>query len=326
MIKFFSDIKASNSLFILLFLLVIRAFFLIGPFDTFIKNSEQQDYVGLVFSFLNVSKLVSFLLSTAIIYFSALLLNNLLIQHDVLFQRNYLGAYFYCICTSFFPEYFYLSPSIVINLFMILSLHRLFELYKAPNPIDNIFLSGLLAGMCVLFSFSYVIILLYLLLGIAFFRTLNPKEMFAALLGFVLPPFIGIALNFIVNGEFLPAYFTFPTFNIQNLTQYMLLSPISLVLAIAVVATLRIVRNFWRNTIKTRRILQLLYIYLGLTLILTLSGKGDQLQESMLVALPISIILAHYFTVNGKLGWIRKSIHISILLLIIFYQYRFLIH
>jgi len=322
-LQVFSDIKASNNFIIVFTVLLLRLFFLLGPFESFAFQIHPTDYVGWVFSLLNSSKWLSFFLSTSLVAFSALLLNQLVINHEVLFKRNYYAAYFYGLLCSLFPEYVYVSPGLVINFFMILAMSKLFELYKAPHPTDAIFLASLLCGLTLLFSPSYSIMLVYLLLGLLFFRNFHHREFLAALLGFVLPVFMGITLNYIVNGVFVPAYVSFPNFEIRNIAGYLMYSPLSIVFVITVMASLRVLRNFWRNTIKTRRIIQLLYVYLVLTGFLLFTGKEEPLQESVLLIVPLAIIMAHFFTTDTKLPLYKKVFHVLLLLSVIGFQFRF---
>lgn len=323
MLTIFSDIKASNNLFIVFTVIVFRLFFLFGPYGELDTQTDPADYVGWVFSWLNTSKVVSFLLSSALVATSALLLNQLVIQHEILFKRNYYPAFFYALLCSLFPEYVYVSPGLVINFFMILAMSRLFELYKAPHPTDAIFLAGMLCGLTLLFSPTYGVMLVYLLLGLFFFRNFHYKEFFAALLGFVLPVFMGITLNYIANGVFVPAYVSFPNFEVRNIVGYLLYSPLLLVFVLLILSSLRVLRNFWRNTIKTRRIIQLLYVYLVLTVFLLFTGNEEPLQESILMILPVAILSAHYFTTINKIPMYRKVFYWVLIAAIIGFQYSF---
>ncbi|MBX2985419.1 MAG: hypothetical protein KF882_05585 [Bacteroidia bacterium] len=324
MIKFFSDIKAVNPLALLFFLLCVRVFFVIGYAGQFDWKPENHNYTEYVFSILNQNLYIAFILSTAIVYVSALLFNNMIIQHDILFKRNYLGAYFYCLIASILPEYYLLGSAIFINLLMIIAMQRMFDLYKVPYPYDNIFLIGILSGVSVLFSISYILIFLYMIVGIMFFRAIKITEIVASLLGFVLPVFMAFALNYLINGVAVPDYLQFNSFDTKTIQDQILFTPLLIIALIAIPASIRIANNYWRNTIKIRRIIILLYIYLGLSILLTFTGNENSVQESLLCAIPFGLILAHYYTVDNKLKWIRKILHIILLLAVVVFQYKFL--
>ncbi|MCO6494252.1 MAG: hypothetical protein J5I91_01045 [Bacteroidetes bacterium] len=248
----------------------------------------------------------------------------MLIQHEVLFKRNFLGAYFYCLIASIFPEYYILSSAIFINLLTIISMQLLFNLYKVPYPYDNIFLIGILSGVGVLFSTSYIVIFFFMLVGIMFFRAIKAKEIIALILGFLLPIFMAFSLNYLINNSTAPEYLKFPVYSTKDFKLQILYSPLSIILLIAIPASIRIINNYWRNTIKTRRIFLLIYLYCVLTFLLTFTGNENPIQESLLSAIPFSIILAHYYTVDNKLKWIRKGMHILLLLSVLAFQYKFL--
>jgi len=324
LIKFFSDIKAINPLALLGFLICVRVFFLIGYLGDIAWQPTAQNYTDFIFSILNQNQYVAFLLSTGIVYLSALFLNNMMVQHEILFRRNFLGAYFFCLIASIYPEYYLLGSPILVTFLMIISMQKLFELYKVPYPFDNIFLTGILTGFCVLLNLSFIVMLVFMLIGIMFFRAIKFKEIMAALLGFALPIFIAFVLNYLLNDVFFPEYLNFPSFDTKNILFQILYSPFPYITLIAVLASIRIVSNYWRNTIKTRRIIILIYFYLAIALLLTFTGNENPLQESLLCALPLSIILAHYYTVDNQLKWYRKLMHILLLVIVFVFQFKFL--
>lgn len=319
-----SDIRGRNVLRILAFLLTIRLFVFFIPALSDELAMQNMSHIDYLFSLLNPNKFLSYILSTGLVFLTALALNNVVNQHEVLFKKGYLTAYFFCICSSFFPEYATVSPIMVVNLIMVLAMQRIFELYKAPFPIDNVFLAGLLAGVCMLFSANYFPLYLYTVVAIIFFRNTKPREITASLFGFLLPVFLASSTHYFFYESFFYAPLLWPTFQFNQLLDYVFRPPFLVTLTIVLLATARVARNFWRNNIKNRRVIQLLYLYIGMGFLLTIITKTNAPIQSMLMALPLSVLMAYYFTPEQKLGRFKQILHVILLLSTFVYQYAFL--
>jgi hypothetical protein len=321
LIRWFSDIKPTNPILVFVVMFLFRVNFLFKDFEIPQFTSEN---ISSFFVVINQNKWMAFSLSTLLVYFTALALNFVVIKHEILFRSNYLSSYFYVILSSFFEEYYYIGPSTVINLIIIFSFHRIFELYKANNPIDSIFFSGLLTGITVLFSVSYFVFFPFLILGILFFRNFNLKELVAAVFGFTLPIYLSFILNYIVFSKMVPSYYNMPDFLNFNGYQPFIYSAFPFVLVFILFATFRLIANFSKNNIKTRRIFQLLYIYIVLVIILVFTGHQSPLHESILLVMPGSLILAYYYTSPHKIGKMKLSFHWLFLATVFAFQYKFL--
>src|SRR5690606_36254705 len=94
---------------------------------------------------------------------------------------------------------------LINNLLLILVLDRIFRLYKATLAYDNIFiaafLTGLSAGLNVLFSVFFLL----LLIGTLYFRTFKFREFFTATLGFFIPVYLIAITSYLIQDHW---YFT----------------------------------------------------------------------------------------------------------------------
>jgi hypothetical protein len=323
-IRFLSDIKPANLLAVASVLIFFRLYFIFNWGEGIMYQEMGESRVDYLFFLLNRNQVASFIFSAILSFVTALVLNSIVNEQEMLPRKSYLPAYFYCIFSSFFPQYILLSPVVFINLLMAFAFQRIFEMYKATWPIDNIFLSGILVGICALFSYSYTVFFPYLIIGILFFRAPKLYEMLAALFGFLLPLFLGAILNYLFNSIFLAQGLKIPNYSLISSLDFMLKSPILLAIILVALATIKIAGTFWRNNIKNRRIILLLYFYTLVAILLALTGKQDPITESMFLAIPFALFASYYFSFENKLQLYKKIIHWTLFCSILIYQYKFL--
>ena len=280
--------------------------------------SEPYSVLNFVFEYVNNYPVASLILSSLLTLVTALYLNHLFNFNQIGGKKNYLAAYFYCVLIAFFPQLNWIQPALIVNLMMTLAFFRIFELYKAHNVTDNLFLSGLLTGICVLIHLEYALLFLLVIAGIAFFRNLQLQDIAVSLFGFLLPPFLALILSYLIQDRILPlmvsgelqASITKPAFESGRLV-----IPATIGL-LFLIASLEVMSQFWRNSIKNRRILLMLYLYGALCIFITLVGSPVNLTNGALLIAPLSILFALYFSSytelkkGNRVRVLKKYLHV----------------
>lgn len=285
-----------------------------------VTPSIHINYLADIFNAINDNSLIAFSISTLLVFITALIFNRICIEHELIIYPSYLPAYFFVLLNSVFVDQFYAGPVIFVNFFLIVSLGAILRLYQSENPSLSIFAASTLAGLSALLNMTYVAFFLVVVIGINIFRTFNIRENISALIGFLMPLYVGTMVNFLINGNFLPFHIFFPdygSFNNQNWVLYSALPGIGLV---AILAIIRMYRNFFRNSTKQRRSIQLMIILLITSLILMTTGKQNPRQEFSFVSIPLAFSFTFYFS-NSKLNILKETVNVLLILSILYFRY-----
>lgn len=320
MIRLFSNTYNQTIIFLLIFTIGIRFFGILVPYSNF-TPSIDINYLANAFKFINYTPTLSFIVSTCIVFISAIILNNICLKHEIVFIPSYLPAYFFILLNSLFIDQFYAGPALFVNLFIILSFGEILKLYQSQNPTVSIFIASLLAGISALLNISYLMFFVFVIIGINVFRPFTFKDNLAAFIGFIMPLYMGTMVNFLVNDTFLPFKLFYPDYGKLHIENWAIKSAIPMVVAVCIFAVMRMYQNFFRNTTKSKRTIQMLLILMLISIALILTGKQNAKQELSFIALPLSIYYSYYFS-NYKLSWLKEIVNIMLLAAIVFFQYK----
>ncbi len=320
MIRIFTNTLNQTIFVLILFTVLIRFF---GYQVPYVNASQPVDisYLANLFNILNSTPLKSFILSSLMVLLSALVLNNICIKHELIFIPSFLPAYFYVMLNSLFPDQFYAGPTVFVNLFIILSIDAILNLYRSERPTNAIFLASVLAGISALLNISYLAFFIFVIIGLNVFRPFNFRENIAALIGFLIPIYMGTVINYLINNTFLPRYIFFPDYGNIKTQGWALQSALPAVLLVGIFAILRMYKNYFRNTTKSKRAIQLLMILSIISLVLMVTGKQNPRQEFTFLSVPLAIYFAFYFS-NYSFNWLKEIINLILLLSVLFFQYR----
>ncbi len=281
----------------------------------------EISYLDKLFQLLNYNSTLSFVISSLLIFFSALVFNNICLKHQLIFIPSYLPAYFFVLLNSLFVDQFYAGPVLFVNLFIILSLGEILKLYKANNPTISIFIASLLAGVSSLLNISYLAFFIFVIIGINVFRPFSIKDNLAGVIGFLMPLYIGTMINFLINDTYLPFRLFYPDYGKINIQNWALISALPAFFMVGLFAVVRMYQNFFRNTTKAKRAIQMLLILLVISVILMITGKQNPRQEFSFVALPLAVYYSYYFS-NFKFNLLKEIINLMLILTVLFFQYR----
>jgi hypothetical protein len=126
----------------------------------------------------------------ALVITQALLINRLL-NRIKFFQRiNFVPALMFVVVSGMFVEFLMPGPQMLANLFIILILGRLFDIYKSNQCYVEIFDVGFLIAIASLFSLPAISLALLLFIGLGSLRAFNIREWAIGLLGILTPYFL----------------------------------------------------------------------------------------------------------------------------------------
>lgn len=319
MIRLFSYTFNQTIVFLFIFTLVIRTTGLLVPYINTTQTLEIN-YLSAIFSGLNHYPIVGFAVSTFFVFISALLFNRICIKHELIIFPSYLPAYFFVLLNSVFVDQFYAGPVIFVNLFMIITLGAILNLFQSENTSISIFAASTLAGLSTLLNVTYIAFFLVVIIGINIFRPFNFKENISALIGFLMPLYVGTMMNYLINGNFLPFYIFFPDYGQFNSPNWALYSALPSIGIVAILSVLRMYRNFFRNSTKQRRFIQFMVIFLITSIILTVSGKQNPKQEFSFITIPLSFYFTFYFS-NTRINVLKEIVNVMLVASILYFRW-----
>jgi hypothetical protein len=127
------------------------------------------------------------LLGLFIILFTAVILNNIFIFHDLIPKNSLLPAMLFIVFMSSAPATLTLYPSMLAMLPMAAFLHQVYRLYDQndnPNTALNI---GILAAISSMIYLSIALLVFYTMIVYLIYRILSWRQWSIVILGFILP-------------------------------------------------------------------------------------------------------------------------------------------
>jgi len=116
----------------------------------------------------------------------------------ILVQRqNYLPTLIFIIIASSFIELQRINPGIFANLFIILMLEEVFASYKKRYVLNKLFMAGFFVGIASLFYSFAIVYLIIIWISLFLLRSINIREWFVPILGFIFPFLFLFAIYYI---------------------------------------------------------------------------------------------------------------------------------
>lgn len=206
MIAIFKE-KNPGAVLILFFLgLLLRLPFYVHPFPL----DEHAIYTGylsvwldklIIFkspSYLTVNITIAYLLT----FLQAVRINMIFSNQKMFGKANHLPGFCYLVFTCYSFSWCVVSPSLIINSFLIFLFSQLMLLYNAQNPKINIYNSALLLGCAALLYHSNILFMLWVIFAIIILRPPKVSEWIIAILG-IATPFYFLAIYLYLTNNLL---------------------------------------------------------------------------------------------------------------------------
>ena len=261
-----------------------------------------------------------------LIFFQAVALNITVSRYRVATEISLLPGVFYCLVTSLMPDFLPMSSVLLANTFLILALFYLFDTYKNTQVAGRIFDVGLWLGVASLFHFSYILFILWGIVGLGILRGLRPKEFVMFIIGYAVPFFLlgvfcfwknclpQLAQHFWLNADFLH-------FHAQNSqTLYVKLGLIGLLILLTVGASTLF---FSRRNMTVQKYLSILYWLMLLGGVATLIQSGIDLSHVLILAVPLGVLLSMVFQRIGAAT--AEALHMLLLMVALILQFEYML-
>lgn len=307
---------------LLALLLRLPDYFAPHPY-TFIKGAPLST---LVFNFVETlpnPALWALVFNAVLISAQALLVNYITSRHAILYKDTFLPGLMYVLLSSFFPQQSELTPQLISNIFIMLLLLRLCYLYESINPLLLMLDAGFYLGVGLLFNYDLILFLPYILISVVIFTSFNLRYLLVSLLGILLPLYLAAGIFYLTNQideVWLVVQHSFEK-NILKaaIDKYEYLIPFALVLPITVISGFNLQQHFFRNKVKTRRIIQSVGLMLGFGVLGLFFENTNFIYALYYLNVPLSIVMGYYF-ISEKKFLVKEGIVLTLILLSLYFK------
>jgi hypothetical protein len=296
MLSFFRTNQPLANIFLLVYLLIVRVSTFVHPLTSVPKS--QGILTQWMYMEVSPNSFVAHIMSFLLIFVQAIFINITISRFRVTGEMSLLPGLFYCLVSSFIPEFLTLSPILLANTFLIVAMFYMFDIYKNNYASSRIFDVGLWIGVASLFHFSYLVFVLWGFVGLGILRGIRPKELLMLLFGFAIPFFLfWVFLFWNDKGGLLGKHFTdnlgFLSFvKNSNPTTYVKLGVMGLMITILLLASSLF---FSKRTISTQKFISIVYWMLLISGFSILIQSNLELNHLLILTVPMGILLSMLF-------------------------------
>lgn len=279
---------------------------------------------GVLYTWIGYQGIIPDIVTIFLVFIQATFINIMVANHRLDDTVTLFSGLFYILIVSALPLFLHLSPLHLANTFYLIAILQIFNVYKKPSAAENIFNIGFWVSVGSLFYFSYIIFIIWGLIGLNVMRAFNLQERIMLLVGAFIPYFLlGVAVfwfdqwevfwqqHFIDNIGFLD--FEYMGDNVE----YIKIIFIDLFLLVAIFSYG--LYNFKKN-IQVQKKFTILYWSLLLVVFTLFFQSGIQKDHLLIFAIPLGIMISVNFTSMSR-RW-AEVLHLFILVIVFIFQYQ----
>ena len=265
---------------------------------SFIELNNVQDNLlyNLIFSNFYISSISYTLLNFVLILVGALIINLVSINSEIVSKENLLPALFYFIFAFSSITSNQLQPILISNLFLLLSLHYLFNSYRVENALFELFNVGFLISLASCFYTYYVLIVALGIIGLFILKPLNWRELLCFILGVALPLYLFMSFAYLNGSDFQKPFSLFSNalkhINTPIFSEYYLILTCSLIFLILLSIGFYF-KNGFGSRVKIKKA-KFILIWLGVLCLIISFIDTSSAMILLPCAIPFSIIIGDY--------------------------------
>jgi len=264
--------------------------------NSFINPPSYDSLIGLSppvnFLYTSCSPRVLSFIAVLIIFLQANLLNYFVNSNKINTKNSLLAGMLFSAGTCLIPEFSQLHPIMIANTFILLMLIELTKVYKTYKPIKAMFMSGFYCGICFLIIPHFLILILFIIQALLILRDVNFKEFLQSIVGMLTPIILAVAISLDRTKESFIHFFDpdveFPPINTDiSLNSWLGLGALVLIL-IYIIFNQSNLRK--KKSVKTQKIVTLLFILILYTLPMMLFTSAIYAQHLTTLVIPLAIL------------------------------------
>ncbi len=324
MLAIFRTNQQLANILLLFYLALMRASTFINPMSSIPKG--QGVLSQWLYAELPPNSLEGQIAAFILVFVQAVFINILVAEYRIATDLSLLPGLFYCLITSMMPEFMGLSPILLANSFIILSVFFLLDCYKNNAASAGIFDAGFWLGLSCLFHFPFCLFIVWGIIGLAILRGVRLKEIIMFLVGILIPFFLfGVYLFWTDNFAQIFKHFTenFGVLNFVKQRDAYVYIKIGIILFFVVLTLFSSGQLFVRRNIATQKYISIIYWMMLMAGLTVLVQKGIDLNHLLIVAVPLSILLSMMIQ---KIGIATAEVlHVLLMVIAMIFQYQYLL-
>jgi Family of unknown function (DUF6427) len=269
----------------------------------------------------NRSPVIYPIITYLLVFTQAITLNNLIINQRLLPKSNFLPAMSYLLITSFFPEWWQLSSTLIVNTMLVWVWARmsiLFHNVKAKLLLFNI---GVVLGICSFFYFPSLAFVILMIIALLITRAFRITEWLVGFLGITTPYYFLFAYLYLTNKwdpkAFIPSIsLSYPQFQ-QTIWAW---GAMLLLIIPFLISGFYIQRDILRMLIQVRKSWSLLLLYLLTALMVPFINSTSTFEYWILCAVPFAVFHANTFF-NSRRALFHSTLHWIMVIFILALNY-----
>jgi len=326
MISLFRSYNPVNVLWLALWLVVLRVFYMLvapGNVEFVFVESFARKLVPLNYEHaLNFN--VNVLLAGVLVLVQAMLINYLVNHYNLLAKPTFLPALMYITLASLYTPFLTLSPPLICNFLVIWMLSKILAFYKGADIKAKAYDLGMIAALGSVIYFPFIYFVLVVWIAFIIFRPFDWRDWAASILGYA-TIFFFLAVFYYLNDhlqDFFKIWDPLGTRLPQRITlnyyKYLLLIPVVLII---VLGMFKLQGTFFRSSIMVRKVFQLLFFIFLIGGLSFYVKPTFHLEHFLLCAVPLAIFFAFYF-VSATTRWFYESLYFLLVAGIIYFQFN----
>jgi len=244
--------------------------------------------------------------SFAITYLSAIAINQILKEYDLVSINNTIGLALFIVFASAIPLFTSVNAMTLANLFLILVIQGILRLSHVENPVNVVFNTSLFLGIASLFFTPVFYLILVIWMALVINRHVDIRNLMISLVGLLLPYlflFTWFFWNDSLAGHWHETIRQLAEIKLLNITASLgIFDMIVLVLSllILILAVLRAIGRFGEVSIYTRRNMLITLYYLAVSFLIILFYSGTMLPLMILIPPTAMLVAATAYDKKNK--------------------------
>ncbi len=220
------------------------------------------------------------------------------IRQEIVEKSNYIPSFLYVFFSALTLNNSLLHPSLIANVFILLSLINITDTYREEYVLSKIFNAAFFTSVAMFFYINYAFFIIFFFIVLVILRPFNWREWLVGVAGLIAPVFIYFSIGYLINIPFTDffTYFLnlFTNFQKPVLSEYFY----PLFLCLLILFFMGIGKHFRKGLggkIKTQKNLGLMYWLLLLSVVNFFSKNNTSYFPLIASIIPLSVLLSDYF-------------------------------
>ena len=313
----------------LLFLLLFQVLIFINPMlhrDIVLPSFQPNIFFDLIFGGWLHFKILNLIISFILLLMQALLFNLFIIQINLLNKPTYLPAFFFLIFNAAIPQYLYINPPAIANIFIFLSLSLLFQSAQSGSRSLSLFFASMFLSLGSMFYSPLLFLFFWILISNITLSNSTLKDYLILFAGFCIPYLY--TFTFYIWTDHSDVFFTqvfaapvgwvnqFPEFS-----TFEILLILSLFLLV-VLSFYQYISSAFLYKLMQRKFYRVLFYLFSIILIASFFYDIAYKEHLLTIVYPCAVFLSSYFLKMKKM-WMADVAIVLILLLLFTVQFQF---